>query len=183
METQYKSFCIVNNQGLRATVHFIESKKWYVHFHDSGSTRIDRKENILLGKTRDLYHPSRYGVGYDGDIVRVHYWRRAKELWSNMLKRCYSDATSARNSTYLGKVTVSARWLCFANFLSDLPTLDNFDKWLSRDGKWELDKDTIIPGNTVYSVERCMFLDKFTNAAAWCRGKRKVDGQWVTTTD
>lgn len=167
-----------NNVGLHLKANRLKGKTWLVTFTDTGSTRKANIDNIKKGKVKDLYYPSRYGIGYDGEFIRVPYWRKAKDLWSNMLKRCYFEKDS---KGYFGRCTVAPRWHCFANFLEDMKTLPNFDKWLENTTPYELDKDSIVPNNSVYSKDTCMFLDRHTNRANGKGGKKLVDGCWVTT--
>lgn len=168
---------IVNNQGLMLEIIERKGQACVVKFVASGSTRTASYNNIINGKVKDLYHPSRYGVGYDGEFVRKPYWKQAKQLWSNMLKRCYCPSDS---KGYLSKgTTVEARWHCFANFLDDLPQLVGFKQWLV--GGMELDKDIISPDANTYSRYTCMFVEQSLNRSLGKRGKKLVDGVWVTT--
>lgn len=169
-----------NNAGQPFKAYKLKGKTWLVVFEETHSVRKANIDNIRAGKVRDLYAPSRYSYGYDGDFVRVPYWKRAKDLWSNMLKRCYFKADKRG---YYGRCFVAVRWHCFANFLSDLPSLQNFDKWLENKEPYELDKDSIVQGNDTYSREACMFLDRHTNRANGKRGKKLVDGHWIAPND
>jgi len=145
-----------NNKGLQFYILKREAnRQCVIKFVKSGSVRMANMDNIRAGKVKDLYSPTRYGVGYDGDIVKTPYWKRARELWSNMLKRCYCNKKTARNNTYYNKVIVSARWKCFANFLKDLPKLEGFRDWEQNKGM-ELDKD-IKGDGTVYDIYTCCF--------------------------
>ena len=150
----------INNAGLEFTcVTELPGRQWIIKFTKSGSTRVVRKDNALRGKVRDLYEPSRYGVGYDGDFTKVPHWKRAKDLWSNMLKRCYFKADA---HGYYGRCFVDKRWHCFANFLSDIQELAGFSDWLAN-RKMQLDKDHLVPGNDTYSRHTCCFLSEFKN--------------------
>lgn len=155
-----------NNAGLEFEILNTEGRTLVVRFLESGSVRRCALANLKAGKVRDLYSPSRYGVGYDGDIIKTPYWLKAKDLWSNMLKRCYCESDPRG---YFGKgVSVDARWHCFANFLDDLPYLDGFDQWLV--GGMELDKDKRF-GSKVYSRECCQFLSTFENRSIVRKGR------------
>lgn len=144
-------FIILTQEGKACTIQFLKS----------GFVRKANIDNIRAGKVRDLYEVSVYGQGYYGEFEKVSYWKQAKQLWQNMLKRCYCEADA---KGYFGKVEVDARWKCFANFLEDLPKLENFDKWLDqKDGKYNLDKDLKVPGCRVYSREVCAFVPESVN--------------------
>ena len=130
--------------------------------------------NVAYGKIADPYKKTFLGVGYTGEYAKVSYWRQAKQLWSNMMKRCYNQ----EHGDYYGKCFVDTRWHCFANFLEDLPTLENFDKWLEyKDGgePYDLDKDIKIPGNRIYSKVACKFATILDNRII-ARFKNKTMG-------
>jgi len=136
-----------------------------IQFIDTGTTKTACISNILAGKVKDQYFPTVYGKGYYGDYDKTTtYYKQAKQLWQNMLKRCYCEKDL---KGYYGKATVSQRWLNFSNFLEDLPSLVNFKQWLAGQqktgGKYNLDKDLKVKGNTCYCKEACMFVTEFEN--------------------
>lgn len=54
----------------------------------------------------------------------------------------------------------------------DIPKLKNFDLWLDgfKSGKkYNLDKDLIMPRNTVYSKETCQFVTEYLNKSEGAR--------------
>lgn len=144
---------------------------WLIQFINTGYTAEVYKSNAEKGKAKDPYEPSLCGVGYQGEHERPYYWKQARRLWSNMIKRCYDPNYK---SGYYGRgYTVNDRWKCFANFLEDLPELDNFDKWLEgfHEGKprYNLDKDLIVRGNKVYCKQCCSFVLESINKAEGAR--------------
>ena len=148
-------FTLLEKQGKRCVVQFIKT----------GYTTTALWENIKNGKIRDPYCVSRYGKGWLGEFEKTTYHKQAMSLWGNMLKRCYCEADTRG---YFGKgVSVDFKWLCFANFLEDLPHLENFDLWLNAHNgvgeKYNLDKDFKVKNNKVYSKETCMFLPESFN--------------------
>lgn len=142
-----------------------QGKKCVVQFIETGFVKSALWDNLVQGKVRDPYYKSKYGVAYLGEFKKPTYWKQAKQLWSNMIKRCYS--TKDPKGYFKLGVTTDDRWLCFANFLEDLPKLENFEFWLaSKRGEceqYDLDKDYLIRGNKVYSREACMFLPSSLN--------------------
>jgi len=159
-----------NNSGEEFVILDRNGDHCVVQFVKTGYVRAALYHNLNKGKIRDHYIPSVYGKGYDGVYENVPYWRQAKQLWRNVLKRCYStkDPTG-----YLHRgTTVDAHWLCFANFLDDLPKLDGFEDWLK--GGMSLDKDSKIPGANVYSFETCSFIDLALNK--WLGAKTTKEG-------
>lgn len=102
-----------------------------------------------------------YGVGSNDadytvqpiiDGVKRHcpYYTR----WTNMLRRCYSEAGLVKNPTYVD-CSVCDEWLTFSNFKAWMETQD----WEGKD----LDKDLLVAGNKVYAPDRCLFVDKTVN--------------------
>ena len=90
----------------------------------------------------------------------------AYKCWMRMLIRCYSESFLCRNPTYVG-VSVCDSWLLFSNFREwwVLHVVDD----------WELDKDLLHLGNTVYAPDNCVFvpkwLNRFLNDSAARRGE------------
>ena len=166
----------VNNAGQELVVLGMVGRKATIQFTETGSVRTANIDNVRAGKVRDFYAKSCYGIGYQGEFNKVGYWKQAKQLWQNMMKKCYSDND---DRGYKNKgVIVSPRWHCFANFLNDLPSLPNFDKWLlgQRTGyeKYNLDKDMRVPGCNVYSKETCQFLSESENKSLVKKNKTLV---------
>ena len=142
-----------------------EHTKWIVQFVETGTTKEVYRENATTGKVRDEYAISVYGKGYQGDYSKEEnpHWKQARQLWQNMMKRCYSTKDK---KGYYGYATVCDRWHCFANFLHDLPKLKNFDLWLNPiDEKYNLDKD-LIGNGSVYSPINCQFITEHENKSA-----------------
>lgn len=74
--------------------------------------------------------------------------------WSNMLRRCYSEKYLEKHPTY-NKVFVSVEW----------KKLSDFKKWFDKyniEG-YDLDKDIYIPGNYIYSPNRCVYAPHYIN--------------------
>lgn len=95
-----------------------------------------------------------YGVGYwDGAETTsssIEY-----KIWIDMLRRCYNKEFSKKHGGY-ADCTVNERWHSLKNFMEDLPTLKNYDKWKEKGG-YHLDKDLYGNGKE-YSKENCCFL-------------------------
>jgi len=153
---QYEGKVFVNNLGLEFKIlKFIGTREQNpIQFLKSGYTRTATTTDIRSGEVKDHYSPSIYGVGcYGIPDKKKTFWKRAKQLWNNMLKRCYSEKDK---KGYYGKVTVDTRWLVFENFLEDISKLEGFNDWLNYKGM-ELDKD-ILGDSTVYSKHVCKFV-------------------------
>lgn len=173
----------ISNSGLEFTVIdvFKEYKgrrlwvMWTVMFTETKHVKTVYRENAIAGKVSDPYAKTTYGIGYIGEPEDVPYKEQAKQLWRNMMKRCYSEK-DVRG--YKGRCFVDARWLCFANFLKDLPSLKNFEKWLMggecSQTRYQLDKD-ILGDGTVYSVKTCQFVTERLNKQLGAINAREND--------
>lgn len=102
------------------------------------------------------------GVGkYEkGEFVSWVGGEQTKEyhLWSDMLRRCYSDKFQAKWTTYIG-CSVSDN---FKNF-------QYFAKWCQNQigfglAGYQIDKDLVIKGNKVYSEDTCFFVPMELNS-------------------
>lgn len=165
-----------NNAGQKLKVFAKMRNKYKVQFEETGYTVEAFIVNVKAGKVTDPYAKSFLGIGYLGEFELKPYWKQAKQLWSNMMKRCYNPKD---DKGYYGKCFVDVRWQCFANFLEDLPKLENFELWLLgyTDGqvKYNLDKDLKVPGNKVYSREMCMFETEYLNKSTGAINARLLD--------
>lgn len=94
-------------------------------------------------------------------------------VWKNMLERCYSTKFQERQPTYIG-CSVSEEWLVFSNFRAWMEKQDWHDK--------HLDKDLLIEGNKIYSLETCVFVTRmvnnFTNDNGASRGEWLIGVNW-----
>lgn len=166
-----------NMSGLDfVVIKHLENRKVLVKFLETGSIVETWGNNCSAGKVADPFFKSRLDIGYLGHFTKTTYHKQAYQLWSNMLKRCY-DVTDKKG--YFGKCYVAPEWHCYATFLSDLPKLKGFEKWVRKQGM-NLDKDVLGDG-TVYSRNTCMFLEESENKGLGKRNKQFVNGEWVTT--
>lgn len=76
------------------------------------------------------------------------------DKWKSMITRCYSTKYHEKRPSY-ASCTVCEDWLYFSKFKAWMETQD----W---EGK-ELDKDFVVPGNTIYSPATCLFIPKRLN--------------------
>ena len=156
-----------NNSGV-FTILEKTGNRCKIVFKETGYTTTAYLENLKVGKVHDPYSKNCYSVGYHGEPAETPYKDFAYTLWRNMLKRCYSQ-NDPRG--YYGKgndVSVDERWLSFANFVDDLPHLNNFQQWLNgqmdkTSVQFNLDKDFAYLGCNVYSRDNCQFLEEGLN--------------------
>ena len=120
------------------------------------------------GNIKNPYFKSVYGVAClgEGNFVTTINSKPTREytLWKSMLQRCYSEKYHKRQPTYTN-CYVCERWLCFANFLEDLPLIEGYELWLNNEEKMSLDKDIKQVGveNKVYSLETVKFVTTSEN--------------------
>ncbi|XGI80679.1 hypothetical protein ACED16_02605 [Enterobacter hormaechei] len=145
-----------NNNGELQVIGWCEGGKYLVRFLSTGFTTIVKSDKIRLGIVKDKLRPRVYGVGYIGNGI---YSSKNEPIlylrWKKMLARCYSNSYPH----YVG-CTVCDRWLDFQNFVSDAKNLPNYSDDLNG---MDLDKDSIVVGNRIYSPATCQFLTRAEN--------------------
>lgn len=77
--------------------------------------------------------------------------------WRGMLRRCYCPVHQKSKPAYHG-CTVSEEFLVFQHFAG----WANAQPGYGKEG-WQLDKDLLAPGNTVYGKDTCVFLPASVN--------------------
>ena len=140
-------------------------------YNDSGNVEIQflktryetsvQLTNIRNGNVKDPYLPSVFGVGILGTkypskvngVITKEY-----ELWTSMLRRCYSDTYKKKKPTY-EDCEVSDNFKSYEYFYDWCNSQIGF----GNEG-WHLDKDLLIKGNKVYSENACVFLPQEINS-------------------
>ncbi|WDR21109.1 hypothetical protein PJM37_0030 [Salmonella phage vB_SenM_UTK0004] len=79
----------------------------------------------------------------------------AYHKWSSMIQRCYDVKWHAKFPTYQD-CFVKPEWLYFSNFKNW------FDRQRFEEG-WQLDKDLLIRGNTMYGPDSCILVPRWVN--------------------
>jgi len=131
-----------------------------IRFIATGYTATVQANNISSDKVKDQRRPSVCGIGYlDGIKIptRGTYVRRVYDLWANMLRRVTTDPLYA-------DVTIATEWLSFKTFLNSVTDIPNHDAWES-DPSMHLDKDSVVPGNRIYSLSTCSFISAVANTS------------------
>ncbi len=172
----------VNQMG---SMFFIKEYNSYsdvvVKFMDEHGVEVHTTwQNCQNGKVKNPYDKTVYGVGYLGEIGDFKTCvngmpTRNYSLWKEMICRCYSG-----NYPTYANVTICERWLCFANFLEDLPYIENYEWWLENENqRIALDKDLKQQDveNKVYSLETVMFVTQSENTKEMNERKRKESTQ------
>lgn len=165
-----------NNSGESLVAFAKKGKKRKVRFEDGYVVEV-YDANLKAGKVLNPFSISLYNEGYLGlPDINVPYYKQAKQLWSNMMKRCYSTKDIRG---YQGRAFVDERWKSFENFLNDIKFLEGFDEWLrGHDNVYfrsNLDKDFYIQGNETYSRFYCCFLPDGYNKSLGKKDKTEKD--------
>ena len=158
----------VNQMG---SVFFIkeyyDAKNIVAKFTDEHGAEVHTTyQHCKSGKVKNPYDRTVFGVGCigEGDFKTSVNGKLTREyaLWKQMINRCYSG-----NYPTYANVTVCDRWLVYANFLEDLPHIENYEWWLENPNqRIALDKDLKQVGveNKVYSLETVMFVSQSENS-------------------
>lgn len=163
-----------NNCGELKIIHYKGKYDVDVCFINTGFYRKCDSSAIRAGRVKDYMHPSVCGVGFIGVGEYKSQINKTKtkqyNIWSAMIKRCYSEYSLKLNPSYKG-VTVCVDWFNF----------QVFSEWFDKnyiDGMC-LDKDILSNGARQYNPENCMFVSHQDNNAEanakyykvkWCNG-------------
>lgn len=93
----------------------------------------------------------RSGFTVNGKQVQLKSYR----CWRSMIQRCYSPKVQAMYQTYIG-CSVSKEWLTYSNFKTFYDA--NYVEG------WHLDKDLLVDGNKIYSIDYCVFVPAKLNS-------------------
>lgn len=118
--------------------------------------------NFKSGCVKNPYDRTVYGIGYIGvgkhkvainKVVTPVY-----KAWAGMLERCYSENMRERNRTYFNITEVCAEWHDF----------QIFGDWYEEnkyqiDERLHVEKDILIPGNKIYSPDKCLLVPQIIN--------------------
>ena len=152
--------CKSKSSGDFNVLKYNNAKDVEIQFLKTGFETTAQLGDIKIGKVKDPYSPSVFGVGVVGTKYPITIsGRNTKEydLWKSMVRRCYSDKYQKKYPTYEGcKVS--------DNFKS----YEYFYEWCNKqtgfgNKGFDLDKDLLVKGNKVYSEYSCIFLPNEIN--------------------
>ena len=159
-KSQREGMIIDNGNGMWYVEEYLNTSNVKVRLMGTNFTQTVQWYRLQDGHINNPYKLNKFGgyIGVDENNQAFNfkdkYINRAYHLWFNMLQRV------GENEMY-NNVSICSRWVCFANFLEDLPSIKGYDKWLLA-GKYEyvLDKDIMQQGidNKVYSADTCCFV-------------------------
>lgn len=157
-----------NNQGsYMKIINYKNANDVDIEFLDNFHYVIHgvRYRTFDAGNIKNPYYPSVFGVGMIGaKYPSAQNNKQTKEYkaWKSVLKRCFDTKTKEMQPTYKN-VTCCDEWLLYENFYEWLHSQENFDKWLNGE-KWAIDKDILVKGNKVYSLETCCLVPSNVNS-------------------
>ena len=153
--------CKSLNSGDFKVLKYNGNKDVEIQFLRTGFETTVELGSIKIGKVKDPYSPSVYGVGilgakYPTGVNGV----KTKEyvLWTHMLQRCYSDVYKKRHPTYEG-CEVGDNFKSYEYFYEWCHSQIGFSNQ-----SWQLDKDLLVKGNKVYSENSCVFIPAEINS-------------------
>ena len=81
----------------------------------------------LSGRINDPYHNSICGVACLG-LYKDNplHCKKVYDIWYHMIERCYDEKCKSYKTYGAIGVRVDERWMCYENFLNDLPFGINF---------------------------------------------------------
>lgn len=145
-------------------VDYYSSHNVGAKFSSNGHITYTTMDQIRRGTVKNKSLPTVRGVGIVGE-GEVEY--KIYNTWCGILERAYCPKFKARNPTYKD-VKVSKEWLEYRNF----------EKWFNKQvyfEGWDIDKDLLVKGNTLYNKNRCIFLPVELNQFI-VRGKQRGGG-------
>lgn len=157
-----QKFKVISKHGKKSN----GNATYLIRFSETGYERIVEKVEIKRGKIKDKLEKSVLGIASMGDVNMVNH-KRYYNIWHKMLGRCYDQGNKAYISYGAKGVKVCEDWLCFANFIKDIPQIEGYNEGLFNKGLLYLDKDIkqFKSDNKIYSLETCCFVDFETNNA------------------
>jgi hypothetical protein len=152
-----------NLNGKLEVVNYKSALEVTVRFLNTGYETTVEASQIRTGEVRDWVLPKAFGIGVmeDVDISLRDAYPKHKQLWQNMLSRCYNN-----NTTYVGKYescSVSDHFLHFKNFRLWCDDQVGFNEKDNKGKAFALDKDVLIKGNLLYSENTCCFVPREIN--------------------
>lgn len=149
--------------GSLEVVSYKNANEVAVRFLNTGYETVVEAGQIRSGEVRDWSLPRVFGVGIveDVDINLKETYPKHRQLWQNMLNRCYNN-----NTEYVGKYEschVSDTFLYFKNFRLWCDEQIGFNSKDDKGKPFALDKDLLVKGNLLYSENTCCFIPRDIN--------------------
>lgn len=133
--------------------------RFVVKFHDTGYEKEVPYGHVQSEMISDPYAITVFGVGRYGEFEEDEHTEHLKDIWREMLRRCYHKSSRAYISYGAKGVHVDKEWLTFANFNRDARKLTNWSCKIEYPFEYSLDKDVRYASNR-YSMKTCMWSSK-----------------------
>jgi thymidylate synthase len=160
---KYIGYKGINKHGVKfCVIDYVGNSDYLIQFESNNFTTKSKSVNFTKGIVKNPYGLNVLGVGCHGLPKQYSYKKRAYQIWSHMMNRCYNK--KRRHYKWYGAkgVVVHPRWKCFEYFLDDLKTIDGFSEWLAGNNL-HLDKD--YKKANYYGPDSCVFLPQDINVA------------------
>ena len=135
--------------------------RYVVEFENTGNQTVVYANRIRSGGVKDYWQPMGNGgilgnFSFEDEPSKNKYYG----TWSNMLDRCINKS----NVNYRPEGSISERWMIFSNFLDDVKEIVGCTEMKEYPNfKWDIDKDLLVYGNQMYSLETCCFIPNEMN--------------------
>jgi hypothetical protein len=139
-------------------IEYFSARNITIKFNDGTVMKNVKYYRFTDGSIKNSNVSFVYGVGYFGYGKNISEINGKSNIiyskWSKMIQRCYSDAYHKLKPTYKD-CSVHPDWHNFQVFA----------EWANKNyiEGFELDKDILVKGNKVYSVETCCFVPREIN--------------------
>lgn len=150
-------------------VEYIKHDNIVVEFQDNYKFRKKTTySNFKSSGVKNPYDKTVHGVGCvgDGEFLTKRNNRPTREYtcWIHMLERCYWEKNKDLHKSYYGICEVCDEWLNFQTFAKW-----HREHYYEVNERLHLDKDILIPGNTLYAPDRCLLIPQRINELFTCR--------------
>lgn len=151
-------------------VRYVSCNDMTVQFLDDFKFERDTTySNFKRGMVRNPYDKTVLDMGYLGVgkyLTQDETGENSREYmcWKHMIERCYVEKHADIHQAYYGICSICDEWLNFQNFA----------KWHSENyyevnERLHLDKDILIPSNTLYAPDRCLLIPQRINELFTCK--------------
>ena len=150
-------------------VEYINHDNITVEFQDNHKFRKKAMyTNFRTGSIKNPYDKTVFSIGYigDGEYMAKRNKKPTREYhcWQNMLERCYFEKNADLHKSYFGLCEVCDEWLNFQTFAKW-----HDENYYEVNERLHLDKDILIPGNTLYAPDRCLLIPQRINELFTCK--------------
>lgn len=138
----------------------IDGEKVYIQFLDEYNHEQCVYFNNLYNQVlHNPYLKNIFDIACLGNIKHGYSITKEFITWNSIIIKCYNKESKDYINYGAKGVKVANRWLCYENFLNDIPYLKNYSEWKNdHNNIYYLDKD--IYSNRIcklYSNKTCLF--------------------------